>query len=357
MKILSIVGARPQFIKLATIVHELKKHKVEHIIVHTGQHYDYSMSKLFFKELEIPEPDYNLEVGSGTHGLQTGLMLERIEKVLLSCKPDIVLVYGDTNSTLAGALASVKLHIKLGHVEAGLRSYNRRMPEEINRVLADRVSDMLFCPTETSVKNLKEEGIENSVYLTGDVMYDMILKYRDLITKCSKQILEQFELENGKYCYATIHRAENTDVKERLLNIIHALDEISRKIKVVFPVHPRTKKSLESINYKPNCLLMINPVSYLESLSLISNAKMVFTDSGGVQKEAYILQRPCITLRDETEWVETVNNGWNILVGADYEKIIQVYKEFTPSEKNYKNDIFGKGDAVHKIIDILLTNT
>jgi UDP-GlcNAc3NAcA epimerase len=344
MKILTVVGARPQFIKLAPLSKILRENGINEIIVHTGQHYDENMNDLFFKELEIPEPDYNLGIGSGNHGEQTGRMLIEIEKIILKEKPDLVIVYGDTNSTLAGALAASKLHIKLAHVEAGLRSFNKRMPEEINRVLTDHVSDILFCPTQTAVENLKNEGITKGVYLVGDVMFDALL-YFSKISDMKSNILERLNIKPKEYYLATIHRAENTDNYERLKNILTAfskMDEI-----VVFPIHPRTRKM---INYyglddllENNNVKVIDPVGYLDMLKLEKNAKAILTDSGGVQKEAFWLKVPCITLRDETEWVETVNLGWNRIVGSDVKKILEAVRDLKfGSDVNFDNDFSAK---------------
>jgi UDP-N-acetylglucosamine 2-epimerase len=344
MKILTVVGARPQFIKLAPLSKILRENGINEIIVHTGQHYDENMNDLFFKELEIPEPDYNLGIGSGNHGEQTGRMLIEIEKIMLKEKPDLVIVYGDTNSTLAGALAASKLHIKLAHVEAGLRSFNKRMPEEINRVLTDHVSDILFCPTQTAVENLKNEGITNGVYLVGDVMFDALLHFSK-ISDMKSNILERLNIKPKEYCLATIHRAENTDNYERLKNILTAfskLDEI-----VVFPIHPRTRKminyyGLDGLLDNDN-VKVIDPVGYLDMLKLEKNAKAILTDSGGVQKEAFWLKVPCITLRDETEWIETINLGWNRLVGSNVEKIVEAVRDLKfGTDVNFDNDFSAK---------------
>ena len=319
MRFVSIVGARPQFIKAAVLSRELRKLHTE-ILVHTGQHYDNNMSEIFFKELEIPTPDYNLNIGSGNHGEQTGAMLEGIEKILLKEKPDWCLVYGDTNSTLAGALAASKLHIKITHVEAGLRSFNRWMPEEINRVLTDHISDLLLCPTQTAVKNLEMEGITKGVHLSGDVMYDALIWAVDKAKK-SSTILQDLDLTPKNYLLATVHRAENTDNPEKLKNILDAFNQINEVI--IWPVHPRTRKKLQEINWQPrNHLKLIEPVGYLDMALLESNASVIVTDSGGIQKEAYWLQVPCVTLREETEWVETVESRWNKIVGILEPKII-----------------------------------
>lgn len=324
LNIVSIVGARPQFIKLAPLSKVLREEGFKETIVHTGQHYDDNMSDIFFKELEIPEPDYNLGIGSGSHGEQTGKMLIAIEEVLMKRKPDLVIVYGDTNSTLAGALASSKLHIKLAHVEAGLRSFNKMMPEEINRIVTDHLSDILFCPTETAVKNLEKEGITKGVYLVGDIMFDALM-YFSRISEEKSKILENLKLNPKEYYLLTIHRAENTDNYDRLKNILLAIAQFRRK--VVFPIHPRTRSRIKEFNldkYLDNeNILLIDPVGYLDMISLEKNAFAIFTDSGGVQKEAFWLRVPCITLRDETEWIETVKYGWNTLVGANIEKILE----------------------------------
>ncbi|MDI6793261.1 MAG: UDP-N-acetylglucosamine 2-epimerase (non-hydrolyzing) [bacterium] len=342
---------RSQFIKCAPVSRELRKMTTE-VLVHTGQHYDDNMSKVFFYDLEIPEPDYNLGVGSGYHGEQTGEMLKGIEDVLLKEQPDYVLVYGDTNSTLAGALTAAKLHIPVAHVEAGLRSFNRRMPEEINRVLTDHISTLLFCPTKTAVKNLAQEGITNGVHLSGDVMYDALL-YNIQIAERKSTIIKQLKLRPKEYLLTTLHRAENTDRIENLNNILTAFVDLSEAGQtVVFPVHPRTRKQLDALDRKAHSnLLMIDPVSYLDMLVLEKNAKVILTDSGGVQKEAYWFQVPCVTLRDETEWVETVESGWNILVGADKKKIVEIALSST-SPATYSN-YYGDGATAKRITELL----
>ncbi len=352
-KIVTVVGARPQFIKAAPVSRALKK-PVQEILVHTGQHYDENMSRIFFDELGLPRPKYDLEVGSGPHGHQTGLILERIETVLLKEKPQLMLVYGDTNSTLAGALAAVKLRIPVAHVEAGLRSYNHDMPEEINRVLTDRCADLLFCPTKTAVNNLKKEGIVDGVTDTGDVMYDAALLFADTAERRS-DILDQHRLSPQSYFLCTVHRANNTDVKQNLQQIVKALIQIEEP--VLFPVHPRARKFLAEYGLihllnKSGNVILINPVSFLDMIHLEKNARAILTDSGGVQKEAYFYRVPCITLRNETEWVETVEDGWNMLTGTDTERIIQVVRTFRP-KKTSKNP-YGNGDASQRIKQIIL---
>jgi UDP-N-acetylglucosamine 2-epimerase len=351
MKIVTIVGARPQFIKAAPVSRSLRS-EAEEILVHTGQHYDRQMSAVFFSELKIPEPDYNLEVGSGSHGWQTGQMLIRIEEVLLAERPDWVLVYGDTNSTVAGALAAVKLHIPIAHVEAGLRSYNRRMPEEHNRVLTDHASDMLFCPTKTSVDNLAREGIRQGVRFVGDVMYDAVL-FNAKLAKAHATVLDRLDLKPGRYALATIHRPRNTDDPDRLHSIITALSEI--KTPVVLPVHPRTRQKLAETGMEPHRTpspRLIEPVGYLDMLALEQDARLILTDSGGVQKEAYFFSVPCITLREETEWVETVDSGWNLLVGADRNAIVEAAASFKPEGSPPLS--FGNGRAAAGIVAALV---
>jgi len=349
MKIASIIGARPNFIKCAPLSRELRK-AFDEVIIHTGQHYDYEMSKVFFDELKIPEPDYHLGVGSGSHAYQTGEILKRTEEVLIKEAPDFVLVFGDTNSTLAGALAASKLHIKIGHIEAGLRSFDRQMPEETNRVLTDHCSDLLFCPTETAVKLLTQEGIENGVYLTGDVMVDA-LQENIKIAEQNSNVLDLLSLKQEEYYLATIHRPENTDTFEKLKSIV---DAFCLNEKIVFPCHPRTEKLLKQFGLwamLTKKVKVMKPVGYLDMLILEKNAKKILTDSGGIQKEAYIFKVPCVTLRDSTEWVETVEDGWNVLVGASKEKIAKMANDFEP--KGEQRDVFGSGNASEKITKVL----
>ncbi len=350
MRIASIVGARPQFIKAAALSRELRKRHKE-ILVHTGQHYDYTMSGAFFDGLGIPAPDANLEVGSGSHGAQTGAMLRAIEEVLVAQKPDRVLVYGDTNSTLAGALAASKLHIPVVHVEAGLRSFNRRMPEEINRVMADHLSDLLLCPSDTAVANLAAEGITKGVHLVGDVMLDVLNWAREQADAKPPEILNQLQLKRQNYLLATVHRSENTDDPKRLSGILNALNALDEA--VVFPAHPRTRKAITNGGngqLRPH-VRMIEPVGYFDMVALSSSARLIMTDSGGLQKEAYWLGVPCITLRDETEWVETVKAGWNILAGSDPEKIVATARSFvTPTSRA---PLYGDGCVAAKCVDLL----
>ncbi|APM40408.1 non-hydrolyzing UDP-N-acetylglucosamine 2-epimerase [Clostridium kluyveri] len=348
MKILTVVGARPQFIKASAVSNVIRKCH-EEILVHTGQHYDENMSQVFFEELNIPRPDYNLEVGSGNHGKQTGTMLIKLEDIYIKEKPDFVLVYGDTNSTLAGALCASKLLIPLAHVEAGLRSFNRKMPEEQNRVITDRLSNILFVPTDSAAENLKREGIKEGIYNVGDVMFDAILNFKKLAEN-KNEIIKELALQDKEYILTTIHRAENTNYIERLKNIVEALNECGKP--VVLPLHPRTKKYMTDYGLKFNDnIKVIEPIGYLEMINLEMNSQKIVTDSGGVQKEAFFMKKPCITMRDETEWVETVENGWNIVVGTDKNKILDGIMNFIP-DKTQKN-IFGKGDAAIKILEVL----
>ena len=353
MKIITVVGARPQFIKSAPVSRVLREFGHTEILVHTGQHYDDGMSAVFFRELEISAPDVNLGVGSGSHGQQTGQMLIRIENVLLSEKPDMVLVYGDTNSTLAGALAAVKLHVPVAHVEAGLRSFNREMPEEHNRVVSDHLSTLLFCPTQTAVKNLENEGITQGVNLVGDVMYDSLIFNIQLAEKRSN-ILENLKLKPKNYALATVHRAENTDNHERLKSIFYAFEQMSQDgLSVIIPLHPRTRQSLKNSKFKiqNSKLSFIDPVSYFDMLLLEKNAQVILTDSGGVQKEAYWFGVPCVTLRDETEWLETLESGWNVVVGTDREKIVNAVGCLNTD--NPRPEFYGDGRAAEKIISLI----
>ena len=396
MKIITIVGARPQFIKAAAVSRAIQvfnqrhrsKKQIQELLVHTGQHYDYLMDKVFFEELELPNPDYHLGVGSGSHAKQTAMMLERIETVLQKEKPKVVIVYGDTNSTLAGALAAAKLNLPVAHVEAGLRSYNRTMPEEVNRILTDHLSTFLFCPTDQAVKNLSKEGIKDGktilVKKVGDVMYDSVLYYSELAGKRST-ILKDLNLVSQKselrhaprrvhgspvphmvqgavripnYYLATLHRAENTDNPNTLKSILSALNEIAKDVPVILPLHPRTKKMIKANRFfsEAQGIKLTDPVPYLDMLKLEKHAKAILTDSGGVQKEAYWFGVPCFTLRDETEWIETVRSGWNVLVGRGEKRIIEEVKRNERRKKPPKKKwIFGDGKASEKIVRTIMT--
>ena len=349
MKIVSVVGARPQFIKCAPVSRELRKEHTE-ILVHTGQHYDPEMSQVFFEELQIPQPDYNLGVGSGSHGKQTGEILTKVEEVLLVEKPDLVLVYGDTNSTLAGALAAAKLHIPVAHVEAGLRSFDQTMPEEINRTLTDHLSDLLFCPTKTAVNNLRNEGIIKGVHLVGDVMSDA-LEFNRKIAEERSLVLNRLGVSPKQYLVLTVHRPSNTDSCMHMENIIGALGDCG--IPVVFPVHPRTRKYLEEYGMwdrLPANFIVTEPLGYLDMIRSMGSAQKIVTDSGGIQKEAYMLGVPCVTLRENTEWEETLHDGWNILVGADREKMLTALNKPLPIKSHAVLFLVG---ASGKIRDIL----
>lgn len=370
IKILTVIGARPQFVKAAVVSRILsQKEHCEEVLVHTGQHFDANMSDVFFEEMNIPTPKYNLEIGGMSHGAMTGRMLEEVEKVLVTERPDAVLIYGDTNSTLAGALAAVKMHIPVAHVEAGLRSFNRRMPEEINRILADQISTWLFCPTETAIQNLKTEGVASSrMSNVGDVMYDAALFYKGM-GKVSSEI-QALISRSPQFSLVTLHRAENTDDPERMDQILHALKAIGKgeqgispKQTLIWPVHPRTKKKLESMGLKDSGIVMIDPVGYFDMLALLASSFCVLTDSGGVQKEAYFFAKPCITLRDETEWVELVKVGANEVVGADSGKIMNSFKARLSAStsgakssdgKEFQEGLYGDGHAGEKIVSRIL---
>lgn len=374
MKIAHVVGARPQFVKFTPISWAINKFKhtisspLESVLIHTGQHYDYAMSDIFFRELGIQEPDYHLGVGSGPHGMQTGLILQRVEEILSRLRPDVLVVYGDTNSTLGGALAAVKLHIPIAHVEAGLRSFNKRMPEEVNRILADHISTVLFCPTEAAVENLRREGfsgvINNGKYIihtqelvpyhrqvsppwvinAGDVMYTLILGILETAKERST-ILKDYRLEEKKYYVATLHRAENTDDEDRMKTMVAFINQVAAGTPVIFPVHPRTRKALEPFRSSFAApVKMIDPLGYFDMVWLLSNSALILTDSGGLQKEAYWLKVPCITLREETEWVETIKSGWNIL-----------YRNYTGAHRpsNADEHFYGDGKNAERIVDAL----
>ena len=352
IKILTILGARPQFIKAGSVSREIAKYKeIQEIIVHTGQHYDANMSDVFFNEMKIPKPDYFLGIGNKSHGAMTGQMIEKIEEVCLKEKPDWVMVYGDTNSTLAGAIVASKHHIKLAHIEAGLRSFNMKMPEEVNRILTDRISNILFCPTSTAINNLEKEGYSNldcTRVNSGDVMQDGAIFYKDLSKKPSCNIKDN-------YILATIHRAENTNNRNRLISIFESLNEIAKEKQIILPLHPRTKKIIKELDISTLNLTIIDPIGYLEMVWLIDNCDIVITDSGGLQKEAYFFEKQCITLRDETEWIELVECGANILVGADKNKIIKAFRnKLTFNRDNSKLNLYGGGKASENIITELM---
>ena len=354
MKILTIVGARPQFIKAAALSRVIAEEKdLEEVLVHTGQHFDQNMSQVFFDEMDIPVPDYNLNINSMGHGAMTGKMLEGIEKILEAEKPSIVLVYGDTNSTLAGALASKKMNIPVAHVEAGLRSFNMRMPEEVNRILTDRISDVLFCPGDEAIDNLKKEGFDHfdaKVFNVGDIMYDAVIHYRSQVKEKAK--VTRGIVERGEFLLLTLHRQENTDDPKVLRELIKALNKLAKTNRIVFPVHPRTKKKLETVDL-PLKVEMIEPVGYFDMLNLITHSKMVMTDSGGLQKEAYYLNKFCITLRPQTEWVELVDHGFNLVCGHNINQIEEAYEYFSSKTFDSSMHIYGDGSTGKSIIDHL----
>lgn len=353
MKILTIIGARPQFVKAATISRAISKTEgVEEVIVHTGQHFDANMSDIFFTEMDIPFPRFNLDIHSLGHGGMTGRMLEAIEKIILEEKPDVVLVYGDTNSTLAGALAARKLHVKVGHVEAGLRSFNMQMPEEVNRILTDRISDFLYCPTENAVQNLRLEGFDNfgsEVLMAGDVMYDAALYYARFSGERSG--LDP-TLLRGDYVLCTLHRAENTDDPMRLKAFAEALNQIHKKERVILPLHPRTSSKIKSFGIDLQ-VEVIDPVGYFSMIELLKNCRLVMTDSGGLQKEAYFFGKNCVTLRDQTEWVELVEKGYNILAKAATDDVLAKYAEMRFRKNDFGQPLYGDGKTAEKIVEHL----
>jgi len=354
MKVLSIVGARPQFIKAAVVSRQLMNKGINEVMLHTGQHFDDNMSQVFFNEMDIPEPKYNLGTHGLSHGAMTGKMLEGIEKVIIEENPDVVLVYGDTNSTIAGALAASKLHIPVAHVEAGLRSFNMRMPEEINRILTDRISNLLFCPTDTAIDNLKKEGFDNfpcKIYKTGDVMQDAALHYGS-ISSSKSDIINRLDIRQS-FVLATVHRQENTDDPKRLGEIIKALNLINREQRVVVPMHPRTSKYIKDLDIETN-FTIIPPVGYFDMVELLKNCTIVLTDSGGVQKEAFFFRKCCVTLRQETEWTELVQNGFNMLGSSDSEFILIAYHEMMKRKPDFNIDLYGKGKASERIAEILI---
>lgn len=354
MKILTVVGARPQFIKAATVSRVLLGRGLEEVIVHTGQHFDNNMSDVFFNEMNIPQPNYALKIGGLSHGAMTGQMIEKIEECLKTESPDLVIVYGDTNSTLAGALAASKLQIPLAHVEAGLRSYNMKMPEEINRILTDRISNKLYCPTQVAVDNLYREAFKefpSRILLTGDVMYDAALYYSEKAESFST--LEKLDLEHNSFFLCTFHRAENTDDLTNLHAIIDSLNELSRIAKVVVPLHPRTRKIIEKESIRFS-FTAIEPVGYFDMINLIKGSKLVLTDSGGLQKEAYFFNKYCITMRDQTEWMELVSGGFNHLTGANKEAILSGVNFFLSKPFSKSSALYGSGQAAETIVDDLL---
>ena len=351
-RVVSIVGARPQFVKSAVVSTALASAGVSDVLVHTGQHYDFEMSGLFFDELGLPQPEYNLGIGSGRHGVQTGRMIEAIESVLLNVRPDMVLTYGDTNSTLAGALAAAKLHIPVSHIEAGLRSFNRRMPEEINRVLTDHIADVLFAPTAIAVRNLESEGIPaGRIIRTGDVMYDAALRFAARAETVSL-VLQRLQLRSGEYILATLHRAENTDDPSRLRAIFEGLADLALQMPVILPLHPRTRKAVEQAQIHAAVLQRIRvlePLGYLDMTMLEKHARLIVTDSGGVQKEAYVHRVPCVTLRDDTEWIESLEGGCNQLVfPVNGEAVAMGIRESLSREPSFRSGVYGDGhSAVH----------
>ncbi len=357
-KIVTILGARPQFVKAAVLSRIIsEKKEIEEVIIHTGQHFDNNMSEVFFTEMEIPKPKYNLNINGLGHGAMTGQMLEKIEEVLLKEKPLAVVIYGDTNSTIAGALAAKKLDIKVVHIEAGLRSFNMQMPEEINRILTDRISDLLLCPTGTAIKNLKNEGfdnLDNNVVESGDIMKDAVAFYSKNSAERSS-IISDLDLQNNNFVLATIHRQENTDDLQKLRSIFEGLQIINKEIPVVLPLHPRTRNILKKNNLVYN-FIMIDPVGYFDMLELLKNCKMVVTDSGGLQKEAFFNKKHCIIAREETEWIELVENGFAKIVGSDQQKMIKAFKEYKNSKADFNINLYGDrvGESIYNNINSIL---
>ncbi|MEO1808324.1 MAG: UDP-N-acetylglucosamine 2-epimerase (non-hydrolyzing) [Bacteroidota bacterium] len=368
IKLMSLVGARPQFIKLAPLARAVDQMNqdpasptIQHVIIHTGQHYDYGMSDIFFDELGIPHPDINLGVGSGRHGVQTGKMLAGIEEALIEQQPDLLVIFGDTNSTVAGALAASKLHIPIAHVEAGLRSFNRTMPEEINRIVADHISDILLAPTPTAIQHLQNEGLSDKTISSGDIMYDTVLHNVQLAEKQS-EILNGLPVGKGNYAIATCHRAENTNDPQRLRHIFETFNAIAeRGTPIVLPLHPRTKNMLPNVlpDWRAHeNLFVIEPVGYLDMMQLVHHARLALTDSGGLQKEAFFLNTPCITMRDETEWIETVEAGANIITSADPDRIMEAYKYWMRQDTaDFGEEVqkfFGNADSAGRTLQAIL---
>ncbi len=355
MKIITIIGARPQFIKASVVSRELRSRSgVEEKIVHTGQHFDKNMSDIFFNEMQIPRPDYFLDINQLSHGAMTGRMLEGIEKILDSEKPDWVLVYGDTNSTFAGALAAKKLHYKVAHVEAGLRSFNMRMPEEINRILTDRLSDILFCPTDKAVKNLEAEGFRNfncRIVRTGDVMYDATIYY-DSIAVQRSDVIKKNNLKNFVLC--TVHREENTDNIDNFISIIKAVNKIAIELPVFMPLHPRAKKIMEAYKLTTKAIVS-EPVGYLDMIELLKHCSLVITDSGGLQKEAFFYKKNCVTIREQTEWIELVEHGFNSVVGTNEKRIYEGFKKMLNHHPVYNTNLYGTGHAAQEIANAIIS--
>jgi len=353
-KIVTILGARPQFVKAAVLSRVISgKDEIEEVIIHTGQHYDKNMSDVFFNEMDIPKPKYNLNINGLTHGAMTGQMLEKIEKVLIDEKPDAVVIYGDTNSTIAGALAAKKLDIKVIHIEAGLRSFNMQMPEEINRILTDRISDLLLCPTDTAIDNLQREGFDNldiQVVKSGDIMKDAVAFYSENSAKRSN-VIKDLKLKNKDFVLATIHRQENTDDLPKLRSIFEGLEEISKEMEVILPLHPRTKNILEKNNLKYN-ITIIDPIGYFDMLELLKNCKMVVTDSGGLQKEAFFNKKHCVIAREETEWVELVRNNFAKIIGSNKQQMLDAFDQFKNSDMNFNMNLYGNqvGEKIYQEI-------
>ncbi len=358
MKVVTVIGARPQFIKAAAVSRQIKQQRsIQEILIHTGQHYDANMSDVFFREMEIPKPDYHLCISGRRHGSMTGEMLAKIEEILIQEKPDWTLVYGDTNTTLAGALSARKLHFRVAHVEAGLRSNNMQMPEEINRILTDRISDLLFCPTPHAVENLAKEGYHNFPCIVenpGDVMQDAAIYYAEK-ARGQSEIARKLLLEPGGFILCTIHRAANTESSERLAGILRAMDCISREMPVILPLHPRTRRVIESEGMRTSVCL-VDPAGYLDMLRLLRDCALVMTDSGGLQKEAYFFKKPCITLREETEWIELVESGCNVLAGSAPERIVGTFRKVNGVAFDFTRELYGGGHAAEKIVASLLAN-
>lgn len=353
MKIISLIGARPQFIKEAIVGAELRKEGIDEVLVNTGQHYDANMSDVFIQGLNIKTPDYNLGVGSGSHAYQTATTMLSLEEVVLKEKPDMIMVYGDTNATVAGALVGSKLKIPIAHVEAGLRQHPKDMPEEINRVVTDHISSLLFCPTEKAVDNLEKEGITKGVHFVGDVMYDLFVKMRESLD--ISKTLSNYSLIRGKYILATLHRDFNTDDRKRLKNILEAMNEISKKIKVVLPIHPRTRKAISVNGYEDliKSITILDPLPYSDMMSLLIGSKKAITDSGGLQKEAYFAGVPALVMMPDTGWIELIEAGWNVLVDADKDLIIDKAFSHEPPV-NAPENLYGDGRAGEKIAGILM---